>query len=482
MAWVYVPESSAPTSHSAMTCDSSATSKSTPSAGRSPAPASPTGFYQRPLFGTTSEHSTGSPGVDAWISSLQASPARTSALQESRRAWTASARAFSSRRCALSKKLGRRSFSLRTSAEYASTSAALHPRWPKFGMTRGGVLYPLRKWERGTGVTGGSSLLPALTASDAASGGRNSHGTPKITTMVTKGLLPTLTVKGNYNRAGLSARSGDGLIVALKKLPTLTAHDRKAPRSKTERVDQKAGYSIGLVTVLGGLLSPMFCEWFMGFPLNWTYIDENVFGMRVGVSEKTLQERTRRQRALREAEVLQSQVHGPCDDEAKPETASVEPARPTEHGIVMRALRDLRKPPNTPSGSELAKQRRLEFDDALRLVSYVLASRTRAPVAEVRAEAMRSLREAIMQIGSMRHTSNAIQETWQSISEARQDWVVMAACFGQWWAEVPGVARTVTMSERLDRRLRAERVKALGNAMVPAQAREAWLRLSGLKR
>ena len=33
--------------------------------------------------------------------------------------------------------------------------------------------------------------------------------------------LPTLTVKGNYNRAGASSKSGDGLITAL--LPTLTA-------------------------------------------------------------------------------------------------------------------------------------------------------------------------------------------------------------------------------------------------------------------
>lgn len=49
------------------------------------------------------------------------------------------------------------------------------------------------------------------------------------------GLLPTPTVKGNHNRAGLTDRSGDGLA-----------------------------------TVIGGPLSPRFVEWLMGFPDGWT--------------------------------------------------------------------------------------------------------------------------------------------------------------------------------------------------------------------
>ena len=39
--------------------------------------------------------------------------------------------------------------------------------------------------------------------------------------------LPTLTVCGNYNRTGASKTSGDGLVTALKKLPTLCARDWK---------------------------------------------------------------------------------------------------------------------------------------------------------------------------------------------------------------------------------------------------------------
>jgi hypothetical protein len=38
-------------------------------------------------------------------------------------------------------------------------------------------------------------------------------------------LLPTLTVTGNNNRKGLTAKSGDGLATVLRRIPTLTAAD-----------------------------------------------------------------------------------------------------------------------------------------------------------------------------------------------------------------------------------------------------------------
>lgn len=50
-----------------------------------------------------------------------------------------------------------------------------------------------------------------------------------------------------------------------------------------------------------------------------------------------------------------------------------------------------------------------------------------------------------------------------------------------WWLDEPDVGRVVHgLSTRLDKRIRAERIKALGNCMVPAQAKEAFKRLMGL--
>lgn len=53
--------------------------------------------------------------------------------------------------------------------------------------------------------------------------------------MTRRGLLPTPTIKGNYNRKGASPTSGDGLA-----------------------------------TVADGPLNPLFLEWLMGFPAGWT--------------------------------------------------------------------------------------------------------------------------------------------------------------------------------------------------------------------
>ncbi len=53
------------------------------------------------------------------------------------------------------------------------------------------------------------------------------------------GTWPTPTVKGNYNKAGLSARSGDGLATAVA---------RHTP----------------------GRLNPAWVAWLMGFPVGWT--------------------------------------------------------------------------------------------------------------------------------------------------------------------------------------------------------------------
>jgi hypothetical protein len=80
------------------------------------------------------------------------------------------------------------------------------------------------------------------------------------------GLLPTLTVCGNYNRKGASKTSGDGLATVLKRTPTLCARDWKDSGSPSEynRNEPRLG------AIFGGPLNPTWCEWYMGFPLGWT--------------------------------------------------------------------------------------------------------------------------------------------------------------------------------------------------------------------
>lgn len=92
----------------------------------------------------------------------------------------------------------------------------------------------------------GSLSWPTLTATSYGSGGNGSgngntttRNKPSLQTMARNGWLPTLTIKGNYNRKGASKKSGDWLA-----------------------------------TVLGGTLNPTWLEWYQGFSAGWTEVFE----------------------------------------------------------------------------------------------------------------------------------------------------------------------------------------------------------------
>lgn len=116
-------------------------------------------------------------------------------------------------------------------------------------------------------------------------------------------LLPTPTTKGNYNKAGLSERSGDGLHTAVQKMqhPILTCDgcgnqwqgplDQPCPQCQQIRTGSATylptptvGNATGgnmtrggersneplLPGVAGGPLNPPWVEWLCGFPIGWT--------------------------------------------------------------------------------------------------------------------------------------------------------------------------------------------------------------------
>ncbi len=75
--------------------------------------------------------------------------------------------------------------------------------------------------------------------------------------MARNGMWLTPSVKGNYNKKGLSERSGDGLATAVAKFPTPTASRRTGLQS----------HGVNVVT---GALNPTWVEWLMGWPLDST--------------------------------------------------------------------------------------------------------------------------------------------------------------------------------------------------------------------
>lgn len=91
--------------------------------------------------------------------------------------------------------------------------------------------------------------------------------------------LPTLTVCGNYNRKGASETSGDGLITALRKRPTLIARDARTAAGSQPMPGRKETSGDPLLWSMtkhlpaerrrGLRLNPMWATWFMGWPMNW---------------------------------------------------------------------------------------------------------------------------------------------------------------------------------------------------------------------
>jgi hypothetical protein len=184
-------------------------------------------------------------GLDPLISSapdIHASPSASPDLAERKRMT-----AISGRKCAESlhsrDPLGSFAKTLLATSAWGSMKCCL--TWKVSATPRGRLLF---------------RLVPSeLTTSEGASG-----------------LLPTLTVCGNYNRKGSSPTSGDGIITALKKLlPTLTARDFKSDSCSPEYRAKRDAMTMGktLPWTLGGLLNPRWCESFMGYPTGWTELE-----------------------------------------------------------------------------------------------------------------------------------------------------------------------------------------------------------------
>jgi len=112
--------------------------------------------------------------------------------------------------------------------------------WPRAGMTRNGIAYRRRP------------LVPNTKEKESL-------------------LLPTLTVRGNYNRKGLSKTSGDGLVTALKDFRGGATPQRSIKMWKTSSrgLDLPSALRMDFPKTTG-LINPFWAEGYMGFPEGWT--------------------------------------------------------------------------------------------------------------------------------------------------------------------------------------------------------------------
>ena len=219
-------------------------------------------------FGGISEHSIRLLSLTRWMSLRRVSRARTSVALEAASASRGLDRGSGRKSCEWFARWDRDSSSWRTPQclllggleEFSET-------WPTSGSMRNGECFPRPPVEHGT-EEDDSFYWPTLTKSAGAQGQMEPDGKrgQSLIGAVRGQLWPTLTKKGNYNRKGVSEKSGDGLVTALRMMPTLLARDSRSPKGSA----RKREGSKPLVEQVGGTLNPEWAEWWMGFPIGFS--------------------------------------------------------------------------------------------------------------------------------------------------------------------------------------------------------------------
>ena len=313
MSWHFLPELVGASSAATFSDGApSARSKSKRIRGRCFCAGNGTVCFPCSLSGTTSEPLTEGPGVALWISSLEDSPAKTSAPPErggaskepeavsgerwhgSLARWDHATRSWRTPQCSLLEGLD-----------------VFSETWPRSGMTRSGIAFqlpPSAPLTRGT--ASGSSLcvkpthhVPTPTASDhierQETMGRLNYETNKAVTVdrwVKMWPTPKASASGpDYARSLRPKSGGDDLATAVdrERFPTPRVEDGQcagghrgkddtlhacakrwaspaARDFKSGRGRKENGHTPQLPEQVGGQLNPPWVEWLMGWPIGWT--------------------------------------------------------------------------------------------------------------------------------------------------------------------------------------------------------------------
>ncbi len=275
--------------------------------------------------------------------------------------------------------------------------------------------------------------------------------------------------------SGLSANQGQGdgefgkAIRNSVKYPSPAARDHKSGAGRKEN-----GHSPQLPEVIGEQLNPQFVEWLMNYPRNWTDMDycgiiKNAKKTRSNTILQELQHHTETKEVwgnsgeheqFHATEVLQSEMHG--QGSRDPESGAQQAQIYASQETIVRDLREYREYLRASQGRELQQQYRLQFNDAVRFVSHVLASQTGRHADKERENAMLCMRKAIVSAWALSYPPNEIQEIWESLSDKNQNWAIISACLGPWHSEWPDIGRLATGIPK-----RVDRLRGLGNAIVP---------------
>lgn len=220
-------------------------------------------------------------------SSMEASLVRTLAMLDAEKAWKASEADYFSRSFDSLAKFDQDSSSWKTyQRSLIGDYEPLPQNLPSWGMTVDGEFYPLQMWEHHTEEIVGGYWPTPCAAAEAPNLGSNKKNGPKSLIQVAKEKWPTPRAcewKANNYQGDLKKTWNLTLTGAVRKfLPTPRAFMHKD--STTDRGKSNLG------EVIGGQLNPMWVEWLMGYPKEWTVLQDWAMRWFRSVQEKPLRD------------------------------------------------------------------------------------------------------------------------------------------------------------------------------------------------
>jgi len=174
-----------------------------------------------------------------------------------------------------------------------------------------------------------------------------------------------------------------------------------------------------------------------------------------------------RQERVHQTNILQSEMHGGGDDARQANLIRTSQESGKAQGKGMRRMRNTEQTPYPPPGHETREQRSEEPDDALRVLSRLMALEQRkTPGVDIkRCATLLRLWQGMAEteIRDVPETLSEIQKVWRSATdEEKQWWTLRVATGNPSCAEWPGVPRVaIGVKDRVNK------LKCLGNAVVP---------------
>jgi len=458
----------------------------------------------------TSHKSTGRSSRSP-TSSAEASPAKTSASQESKGASSRARRGVVYGEI-FTRRLGyydRDTSSLRTYQRLLfSDSTSSLQTLPRRGMMQSGLIFGHPTSAHPTKENESlSSPIPTPTTDSVnqrkkeyAQGGMplamyaQKFPTPR-TSDVEGGIVKDVQLKnGNFfrkNKEGV--RWGVKLRDAVAMFPTPAKRDYKDNASPSEH----NRHSPSMASIVGGKLNPHFVEWLMNLPNDWTkitseraktiYNQENPInqdgndtkerpnktlrGLQGTTHKEAYQRAIGRQRGILEKKILQPKMHGDRANKRDSDKVDVSQESKEVQEEELRTMRNNRESWSASQRQQLEEQLTREPTNIMLILSH------KTPLEEweesiQKTISVQDLWTACEEIGHVPEALSEIQEIWRCLSDEEKEWVALRiGTRNPWCAERPMNTRVVNgIAKGLDNYLWKERIKALGNGVVPQVA------------